>query len=97
VEKLAAVATHVGEVFELINNIAAHTNLMAVKTTIQAANAGEAGKGFGVVANEVKMLAYQTAKATVEIQEQIQTLHTETRAAQLREEVGGLVRRMRAA
>ncbi|MBH0238603.1 methyl-accepting chemotaxis protein [Methylobrevis albus] len=68
---LVANAQRIGEVVNLISEIAAQTNLLALNATIEAARAGEAGKGFAVVATEVKNLAAQTAKATGEISAQI--------------------------
>jgi methyl-accepting chemotaxis protein len=71
IEWLSKAAEKIGEVVNLITDIASQTNLLALNATIEAARAGEAGKGFAVVANEVKNLATQTAKATDEIAAQI--------------------------
>jgi len=81
IQSLADAATKIGEVVQLINDIASQTNLLALNATIEAARAGEAGKGFAVVASEVKALATQTGKATEEIAAQISAIQSETNAA----------------
>jgi len=78
VQALADAAQKIGEVVQLINDIASQTNLLALNATIEAARAGEAGKGFAVVASEVKSLASQTAKATEEIASQVTAIQGAT-------------------
>ena len=74
--ELSEASGKIGNVVGLIHDIAGQTNLLALNATIEAARAGEAGKGFSVVAQEVKNLANQTAKATEEISKQIDNLQT---------------------
>ncbi len=74
VKGLTQASAKIGEVVGLINDIASQTNLLALNATIEAARAGDAGKGFAVVANEVKSLANQTAKATEEIASEINAM-----------------------
>ncbi|MDA9391669.1 chemotaxis protein [Bradyrhizobium sp. CCBAU 45394] len=78
VGELSKAATRISDVVGLINSIAAQTNLLALNATIEAARAGDIGSGFAVVANEVKALAEQTAKATGDIGEQISDIQTAT-------------------
>jgi len=79
VQSLSGASDRISEVIHLINDIAEQTNLLALNATIEAARAGEAGKGFAVVASEVKSLANQTARATQEIEEQVNAMQDATR------------------
>ncbi|NMM46702.1 hypothetical protein HH303_19585 [Rhodospirillaceae bacterium KN72] len=79
IESLSIASARIGDVVKLIENIASQTNLLALNATIEAARAGEAGKGFAVVAGEVKTLAGQTADATKEIAEQIESIQKVSR------------------
>jgi methyl-accepting chemotaxis protein len=70
-EKMNDVVSSMGNIIEVIQNIASQINLLALNATIESARAGEAGKGFAVVANEVKNLAKQAARATEQISAEI--------------------------
>ncbi len=70
-EHLTGSMKEMGNVAQLINDIAGQVNLLALNATIEAVRAGEAGKGFAVVAAEIKNLASQTTNATEEIAGQI--------------------------
>ena len=78
---LNATVEEIGDVVDLIRNIADQTNLLALNATIEAARAGDAGRGFAVVAQEVKSLAVQTAAATEKIAGQIEAVQNSTRFA----------------
>jgi aerotaxis receptor len=78
VANLSRSADRIGEIVQLITEVAGKTNMLALNATIEATRAGDAGKGFAVVAGEVKALAQQTGHATEEISSQITAIQGET-------------------
>ncbi|RAU23140.1 hypothetical protein CU669_02960 [Paramagnetospirillum kuznetsovii] len=83
IEALGSASGQIAAIIDQIEAIAGQTNLLALNATIEAARAGESGKGFAVVAGEVKTLANQTAKATVDIRCRIEGLTAEMAEATL--------------
>ncbi len=64
---LGSQAEGIGQIMNVISDIADQTNLLALNAAIEAARAGDAGRGFAVVADEVRKLAEKTMSATKEV------------------------------
>ena len=78
VESLDAEMAQIGDIVDLIDDIAEQTNMLALNASIEAARAGEAGEGFAVVADEIKGLAQETTEATEEVSSVIEDVQDTT-------------------
>lgn len=81
IDELRRYSLDIGSVTDVINGISEQTNLLALNASIEAARAGEAGRGFAVVADEVRALASKTQESTINIQEIVSKLQTQSEKA----------------
>jgi methyl-accepting chemotaxis protein len=85
---LAEQAQAIGEIIASVNDIAEQTNLLALNAAVEAARAGEQGRGFAVVAGEVKNLAEQSKRATVQVRQILGEIQRATSTAVMTTEQG---------
>jgi twitching motility protein PilJ len=81
IKRLGESSQEIGNIVELINDLAEQTNILALNASIQASMAGEAGRGFAVVADEVQRLAERAAQATKQIEVLVRTIQADTNEA----------------
>ncbi|MBL8224610.1 MAG: methyl-accepting chemotaxis protein [Chromatiales bacterium] len=81
IKRLGESSQEIGNIVELINDIADQTNILALNAAIQASMAGEAGRGFAVVADEVQRLAERSTNATRQIEMLVRTIQADTSEA----------------
>ncbi|MEW6165682.1 MAG: methyl-accepting chemotaxis protein [Pseudomonadota bacterium] len=81
IKRLGESSQEIGEIVELISDITAQTNVLALNAAIQAASAGTAGHGFTIIAEEVQRLAERSAEATREIATLVKAIQADTHDA----------------
>jgi methyl-accepting chemotaxis protein len=85
---LGQASQEIGEILDLLEEIAERTDLLALNAAIEAARAGEAGRGFAVVAVEVRKLAERSGRSTESIKQIVSRVQNGTNATILATEQG---------
>ncbi|MBD2136403.1 HAMP domain-containing protein [Anabaena sp. FACHB-1237] len=88
VKRLAESSQEISSIVAIVSQIASRTNLLALNASIEAARAGEAGRGFAIVADEVRQLAYKSAKSLKEIDQIVMQIQSETSSVMMAMEEG---------
>jgi twitching motility protein PilJ len=81
IKRLGESSQEIGNIVELIEEIAEQTNILALNASIEASRAGEASRGFAVVADEVQKLAERSTNATRKIEVLVSTIQSDTNEA----------------
>jgi methyl-accepting chemotaxis protein len=81
VSRLANNSHSIGEILQVIRDVAEQTGMLSLNAAIIAAQAGEHGKAFSVVADEVSSLAGRTHRSTQEIAKLVQAVQDDTAGA----------------
>ena len=99
IKRLGESSQEIGNIVELINDIAEQTNILALNASLQAAMDGESGRAFSVVAGEVQQLAEHSANATRDIETLVRTIQADTSEAvvSIEQSIEGVVKGTRLA
>jgi len=85
---LSAQTQQIGEIISTVSDLASQSNMLALNAAVEAARAGEQGKGFAVVAQEVRSLAEQSKRATVQVRALLEEIQARTNATVMATEEG---------
>jgi len=77
IKRLGESSLEIGNIVQIIDDIADRTSILALNASIQAAMAGEAGHGFAVVADEVQRLADNSSNSTKQIEVLVKSIQNE--------------------
>lgn len=93
IKRLGESSMEIGNVIQIINDIADRTSILALNASIQAAMAGDAGHGFAVVADEVQRLAESSGNSTKQIEVLVKNIQTEIKnvSSRMDESIGKVV------
>jgi methyl-accepting chemotaxis protein len=86
--RLSEQTSQIGNITNLVSELAGQTNLLALNAAVEAARAGEHGKGFGVVAAEIRKLADQSKKSAERINTLVLDIQNATNATVMATEEG---------